>query len=54
MTPSVNRRDFLQATAATAALAALPASSHGRPSQRLAEDPDRQGHAGQDRHPGLA
>ena len=54
MTP-VNRREFLaQATAATAALAAMPASAMAAPRNALPEDPDRQGDPGQDRHPGLA
>ncbi len=39
MTPPVNRRDFLQATAATAALAALPASALAAPRNALPKSP---------------
>ncbi|WP_435008714.1 aldo/keto reductase [Tundrisphaera lichenicola] len=39
MTPSLNRRDFLQATAATAALAALPASAMAAPRNALPKTP---------------
>jgi aryl-alcohol dehydrogenase-like predicted oxidoreductase len=39
MTPPVNRRDFLQATAATAALAALPGSALAAPRNALPKTP---------------
>jgi predicted aldo/keto reductase-like oxidoreductase len=39
MTPPVNRREFLQATAATAALAALPASALAAPRNALPKTP---------------
>ncbi len=39
MTPSVNRREFLQATAATAALAAMPASALAAPRNALPKTP---------------
>src|SRR3954447_21841831 len=39
MTPPVNRHDFLQATAATAALAALPGSAMAAPRNALPKSP---------------